>query len=114
MTYTGLIIGGALMLALSGVVGCAGPPSPEPRASQVPMSQDAGDLAFQYKRQATTLHELAQRYDLEARLLWSLKGGQHPETLGKLDLARSLWAQAEEADDLARAYRRQIPHNRTY
>ena len=114
MTHTGLIIGGALMLALAGTVGCAGTLSPDTRASQAPMSQDAGDLAFQYKRQATTLREMAHRYGLEAQLLASLKGSQHAETLGKLDLARSLWAQAEEADDLARAYRRQMPHNRIY
>lgn len=114
MTTTGLIISGALILALSGSAGCAGTLSPEPRASQVPMSQEAGDLAFHYKRQATMLREVAQRYDLEARLLASLKGTQHPETRDKLDLARSLWAQADEADDLARAYRRQTPHNRVY
>ena len=114
MKPTRIIIGSALTLVLSGAIGCAATPPAEPSASQLSMTQQAHDLAFQYKRQATALRDIAQRYELEAQVLARLKGAQHAETLHSLDLAKSLLAEADEADSLAREYRRQMPHNRLY
>lgn len=114
MKSTSIIIGTALMLALSGASGCATAPPAEPRAPQISMTPQALDLAFQYKRQAAALRETAQRYELEAQVLARIKGAQHAETLHSLDLAKSLLAEADEADSMAREYRRQMPHNRLY
>ncbi|MBM4133285.1 MAG: hypothetical protein FJ245_05880 [Nitrospira sp.] len=114
MKSTPIIIGTMLMLTLSGAIGCAATTPAEPSALQQSMTPQAHDLAFQYKRQATALREIAQRYELEAQVLARLKGAQHAETLHSLDLAKSLLAEADEADSMAREYRRQIPHNRVY
>jgi hypothetical protein len=114
MKPTPILIGIALTLAPFGAGGCATTMPAEPRAPQVSMPPQAHDLAFQYKRQATALRDIAQRYELEAQVVARLKGAQHAETLHSLDLAKSLLAEADEADSMAREYRRQMPHNRLY
>lgn len=84
------------------------------KPTTIMLGSQAGDLAFQHRRQATGLRELAQRYELEATALAAMKGAVHEDTLRSRELAKTLWAAADEADQTAREYRRQLPHNRVY
>jgi hypothetical protein len=114
MKSTTMMIGSVLMLAMTGATGCATAPPAGQGTTQATATQQAGDLAFQYRRQAMELRELARHHELEAQVLATMKGSEHEETLRSLDLAKSLLAAADEADQIAREYRRQIPHNRVY
>jgi len=75
------------------------------------VTQDqARHLAFAYRRQATEINELARRIELEASLLSGQLGPNHEESTRRLAQIKKLWAAAKEADELARAYGRQVPH----
>jgi AraC-like DNA-binding protein len=75
------------------------------------VTQDqARHLAFAHRRQATEISELARRIELEASLLRRQFGPDHEESTRRLAQVRELLAAAEEADELARAYGRQVPH----
>lgn len=77
------------------------------------VTQDqARHLAFAYRRQATEVNELARRIELEASLLSRQLGPDHEESTHRLAQVKKLLAAAEEADELARAYGRQVPHGR--
>lgn len=82
--------------------------SPE-RVGFVTQNQ-ARHLAFAYRRQATEINELARRIELEASLLSRQLGPDHEESTRRLTQVKQLLAAAEEADELARAYGRQVPH----
>jgi len=69
------------------------------------------DLMFHYRSQATDLKLIAERYareaDFEAREL-----GLDPAMVkNSREMAKKFWAQALEADQLARDYQYQLPHN---
>ena len=69
------------------------------------------DLMFHYRSQATDLKLIAERYareaDFDARVL-----GFDPDMARKShEMAKKFWAQAMEADQLARDYQYQLPHN---
>ena len=68
------------------------------------------DLAFKYRGQAADLRNEARRLEIEAEFY-----SQHPEDqhLAKrnLELARKMRKAADGADDKARDYRAQVPHN---
>lgn len=69
------------------------------------------DTAFQYRQQAGELSALAQRYEIEAEAK-SRELGQDAEQVKRhRDLASQYWSEAEQADELARQYRNQLPHN---
>ena len=114
MKPTTIILGSVLMFAVTGVTGCATTAPDAQRGTQISRTQQAGDLAFQHRRQAMDLRELAQRYELEATALAAMKGAVHGDTLRSRELAKTFWAAADEADQTAREYRRQLPHNRVY
>ena len=66
---------------------------------------------FQYRQQAAEFSALAQRYEIEAEAK-SREFGQDAEQVKRhRDLASQYWSEAEQADELARQYRRQMPHN---
>ena len=78
-------------------------------ASSVTQEQ-ARHLAFTYRRQANDLRELARRTEMEALLYSGQFGPNHEESSRRLVQAKDLLAAAQEADELARAYQRQVPH----
>jgi hypothetical protein len=47
-------------------------------------------------------------------MLVAMKGAEHQETLQSRELAKTFWAAADDANQTAREYRRQLPHNRVY
>ena len=73
--------------------------------------REASDLAFHYRRQAAEYRELAYRLELEARLDASQKRDSSDDLAQRLERAKSLRAAADQADEAAREYRGQAPHN---
>ncbi len=62
------------------------------KPTTIMLGSQAGNLAFQHRRQATGLRELAQRYELEATALAAMKGAEHEQTLRSRELAKTFWA----------------------
>ena len=66
------------------------------------------DNAFKYRQQAEQLNTLAQRYEIEAA---AMTGQNTDDMKHHRDLAKTYRLEAQQADDLAQEYRRQLPHN---
>jgi hypothetical protein len=87
-------------------------------SSEPPSSKHAGfvsqeqsrHLAFAYRRQAADIRELARRIELEAWFAGRQSGLSHQESTRRLAQVKELLAAAEEADELAFTYGRQVPH----
>lgn len=105
-----------IMAALLLSAGCAPEitQSSNVRPSAMPVgfvTQDqARHLAFNYRQQAIETSELARRIALEASVFSHQLGPDHEESVRRLARVKELLAAAEEADELARTYRRQVPH----
>lgn len=78
--------------------------------AQVVRQDQARELATQYRRQAAELRELARRVEWEARWYAGRFGVNDRDAAERQDQAQQLWIDAEEADQLALGYRRQVPH----
>jgi hypothetical protein len=75
--------------------------------------REAGDLAFQYHQQALELSKMARRLELEAQ--WYEERGEQDERVQDMrNKAQQLFIAAQEADQRAQEYRRQVPHGRVY
>jgi hypothetical protein len=112
-------LAGAMLAALAGCATGAGMGNERSEGSVstgpgTVTQREAGDLAFQYRRQAMEYRELARRLELEADVATRQSGGMSEQSQRSLETARALWASAEQADELARAYRRQTPHGQVY
>ncbi len=84
-------------------------------AAPKPVSQrEAADQAFEYRRQAAELRGMARRLELETNI-YKKQGGEPSErTRAGLEQANAMWAAAEEAEQVAREYRRQVPHGQAF
>jgi hypothetical protein len=84
------------------------------RPAEIPLgfvTQDqARHLAFSFRRQASEISELARRIELEASVFSRQLGPSHEESTRRLAQVKQLLAAAEEADERARTYGRQVPH----
>jgi len=69
------------------------------------------DLMFHYRSQATDLKMIAERYAREADFETKELGLDSAEVQKSREQAKKFWAQAQEADQLARDYQYQLPHN---
>ena len=63
------------------------------------------NMAFKYRQQADQLSTLAQRYELESAAMTGQDAKQ------RHDKAQAYWSEAQQADELAQEYRKQLPHN---
>ncbi len=114
------IIRGGLFVAALFVGGCAtdviersvvaAQPNPAPRVTQ----EQARDLTAQYQRQAADIQELAQRVQWEAEWYAGKYGVNDRQSAMRRTQAQQLWAEAADAERLARDYRRQVPHGQIY
>lgn len=102
---SGVILIGALVL------GCT-------KANTQPLATSCGsnytclkDTAYQYGLQATQLSALAQRYEIEAEAKTRELGQDAEQVKHNHDLAMQYWSEARQADEMARQYRSQLPHN---
>lgn len=83
---------------------------PSGKAVSFVTQDQARHLAFRYRRQAMEISELARRIELEASVFSRQLGSNHEESTRRLAQVKELLAAAEEADELARTYERQVPH----
>ena len=72
--------------------------------------EQARQLAFSYRRQAADLRDLVRRMETEASLFAGRAATSSAQSQGRALQVAEVWAAAENADELARAYQRQIPH----
>lgn len=115
-TRTARIIPAGFLAAAIFVAGCAGEMTDTAAGTGQPVSprfvsQDqARLLATQYRRQASDLRDLAVRAEWEAGWYESHFGMSDQEAGRRREQAHQLRAAAEQADQLAIDYRRQVPH----
>ena len=105
-TFYGMLTS-SLILVGSLITGCA-------TATDQPRIKCGNDYAclshnaFEYRQQAERLSAIAQRYEIEAAAMTA----QDAEAVKhQRDLAQTYRLEAQEADQLAQEYRRQLPHN---
>ena len=108
-SYASIILIGGVMLVGSLITGCAKTTDP----ARVQCGNDyscLSDMAFKYRQQAAQLSTLAQRYEIEAA---AMTGENAQAAKQRREQAQAYWSEAQQADDLAHEYRRQLPHNVT-
>jgi hypothetical protein len=71
---------------------------------------EARDLAFKYRQEAADLREMARRLDAEVRWLTGHVEPTDERVRRTRETAQRLWAAADQAEQLAQDYRRQVPH----
>lgn len=102
-----LTLAGSFVLFGALMTGCATTDQPAVRQCGSDYSC-LSDMAFKYRQEADRLSTLAHRYEIEA----AATTGQDAEAVKhQRDLAQTYWSEAQQADELAREYRRQLPHN---
>ena len=89
--------------------GCAGGQGIEDYGTGSPQ-QDAARQTTDYRTQANSLREMANRRQLEADLLEREVGSSDPAVERKRRLAEELRAAAVEAENKAKDTGRQVPH----
>jgi hypothetical protein len=101
-------------LILAGVLlatgACAGGPQAEDRGT-VSSQQETAQQWKEYRTQASSLREMADRRQLEADLLAREVGPNDPSVEKKRRLADDLRAAAVDAENKAKALSAQVPHN---
>jgi hypothetical protein len=90
--------------------GCAGGP-PAGNSGMASPQQEAARQWTEYRTQASSLREMADRRQLEAELLAREVGPNDPSVEKKRRLADELRAAAVDADKKAQAMSAQVPHN---
>jgi hypothetical protein len=106
----------AIIVVVTVMVGCAGHltegigPAPAAVQAEFVSQSDARDLAFKYRREAADLREMARRLEAEVQWLTDHVGSTDEQIRRSRETARQLWAAADQAEQLARDYRRQVPH----
>ena len=107
-----LFLGGGVLFAGALLTGCATTGASD--AVGTPCGSDyhcTRDLMFQYRQQASALSMMAERYAREADLKARELGQDSAEVKKSQEMAKKLWAEAQEADQRARDYQYQLPHN---
>ena len=102
----------SLLVLLVFAAGCAAtfsqPPSEQSTAQEFVTQDQARQMAYSYRRQAQDLRDLARRLETEA-LLSSGQSSTDSKQANMLEV-KNVLAAADDADELAREYRRQVPH----
>ena len=102
----------SLLMLLVFAAGCAAnfsqPPSEQSTAQTFVTQDQARQMAYSYRRQAQDLRDLARRLETEA-LLSSGQSSTDSKQANMLEV-KNVLAAADDADELAREYRRQVPH----
>jgi hypothetical protein len=115
-----MIIKSALQLSLLGTLmltsACAADVSHRSAghsASQTPLvsQEQARQLAFSYRRKAQDLRELARQLETEVYFSSGRVNSNTDSRQDRLVQVGTLRSAAEEADELARHYQRQVPHS---
>jgi hypothetical protein len=67
-----------------------------------------------YRQQAMQLSALAERYEIDAAAKAQELGQDAEQVKRQRELAKQYWSEAQQADELAQQFRRQLPHNMVY
>jgi hypothetical protein len=73
-------------------------------------AQEAVDQDFRYRQQATVLRDVARSLELEAQVAMQWPDSKQEGTIF-MRKAQAMRAAADTAEETARKYRRQAPHN---
>jgi hypothetical protein len=98
-----------ILVSLLASAGCAGGQGAADYGSTSPQ-REAAEQRTDYRAQANSLREMADRRQLEADLLAREVGPDDPAVEKKRRLAEELRAASVEADNNAHAAGRQVPH----
>ncbi len=100
--------GSVLALALAA---CASQPSANaPRPASASTQEEIAEQAREFRKDAYTLAQMAERREVEADVLARTLGEDDPRVQDKRRLAQELRTAAEEADRQARNLRGSVPH----
>jgi hypothetical protein len=111
MKRSHVILTSGVILVEAIVAGCAAGTTQPSVSSCASNYTCLSDRAFHYRQQAAQLSALAQRYEIEAEAKARELGNDSEQVKRNRDLAMQFWAEAQQADELARQYRNQLPHN---
>ena len=107
-----LLLGSGLVL-ISAVLGGCATGSSGPDAAGAGMNRSPSEIAFHYRQQAAELRDMARRLELEAE--WYATVAKTEERAKRSrEMAKSFRDTADEADQRAREYQRQVPHNQVF
>lgn len=108
------LLAGVLFLTAIVLGACSTVPADHTAPPGAGMSKDLGDKAFYYHQQAVELWNLAKRLEIEAEWYAQQAGPDSEQAKRSREMAKAMWATAEEADRQAREYQSQLPHARVY
>lgn len=108
------LLGSVLFLVAAVMAGCATGSFEQGATAGPAISKDPGDLAFRYRLQAAELRAVAQRLEFEAQWYAKQGGPDSEQAKRSREMAKEVWAAADEADQVGRQYRSQLPHNQVY
>jgi hypothetical protein len=100
-----------LLIVVGALLGCASDRGEKSLTVAPGMSREAADKVFFYKQQAAELRGMAERLEYEARWYANQAGAESEEAKRHRAMAKELRSAADEADQSASDYRRQVPHN---
>lgn len=113
-----LLTGSLLFLMAAMTIGCTTGPSEGTGRTDgggtAFSQQESAALAFQYRQQATEMRHMANRLEMEAQWYAQQLGPDHEQVTRNRHIAKDFWTAADEAEQRARDYQRQVPHNQVY
>ena len=117
MRQTRFLAGSAFVAAML-FAGCATEASaPVAGATEEPRvvtQGEASDLMFKYRQQAMEFGDMARRMEVEANWYEGRFGQTDERAQESREKARQLWIAAQEAEQLAHEYGRQVPHGQIF
>jgi hypothetical protein len=105
-----VVLGTGMLVATLGLVGCA--TEQGPTAGSTPAKWASSDVIFQYRQEAADLREAARRLETEAAFYAQRQDEE--QSRQKRDLAKDMRVAADNAEQRARDYQRQLPHGQVY
>ncbi|MDE3226719.1 MAG: hypothetical protein KGN30_15060 [Nitrospirota bacterium] len=105
---------GTLMASLVMAAGCSTTSMDNSNIAAATNYKEIGDRVAQYRQRASELRSAAARLEWEAGRFAAQAGKVSEQAQQKMELAKQTWAAADEADAVAREYRKQLPHTMVY
>ena len=115
MRHTRFLAGSVIVVAMW-FAGCATEVSTPVAGDEhrVVTQQEASDLMFKYRQQAIEFRDMAKRMEMEANWYGGRFGQTDERAQESREKANQLWIAAQEAEQLAHDYGRQVPHGQIF
>ena len=111
-------LAGSVAVAAMFFAGCAtevsAPAAGATEEPRVVTQGEASDLMFKYRQQAMELRDMAKRMEVEANWYGGRFGQSDERAQESREKASQLWMAAQEAEQLAHEYGRQVPHGQVF